>query len=192
MPIVVDFCSIGDRCSCGWWVLDLRTLGQSRGTEMSLGLFQQYTNIFIKVESAAVTSTNWAKVNWCLKFDSHGKPNMKSFLMKFVFRINGGINFYFVAGTIDSSENSMLLLLQGWLMWHHFVLACFAPRSVDVGLAQYSIFVFLVLSRERENVAGSRFPCLISGVGRFSRPSQAERVNGWERRGKDVLNVGAW
>ena len=96
MPIVVDFCSIGDRCSCGWWVLDLRTLGQSRGTEMSLGLFQQYTNIFIKVESAAVTSTNWAKVNWCLKFDSHGKPNMKSFLMKFVSRINGGINFYFV------------------------------------------------------------------------------------------------
>ena len=95
-----------------------------------------------------------------------------------------------VAGTINSSENSMLLLPQGWL-WHHFVLACFAPGSVDVGLGHYGIFVFLVLSRERENVVSSRFPCLISGVGRFSSSSHVDRANEWGRRGEDVLIVAA-
>ena len=31
----------------------------------------------------------------------------------------------------------MLLLPQGWLLRHHFVLGCFAPRSVGVRLGKY-------------------------------------------------------
>ena len=41
----------------------------------------------------------------------------------------------------------MLLLLQGWLQSHYFVLD-FTQRSVDMGWGQDSIFVFLVLSME--------------------------------------------
>ena len=48
---------------------------------------------------------------------------------------------------IESFENSMLLLLQGWLQSHYFVLD-FTQRSVDMGWGQDSIFVFLVLSME--------------------------------------------
>ena len=78
--------------------------------------------------------------------------------------------FILFLGTIESSENSMLLLTQGWLLWHYFVLGCFAPKSVDVGWGQYSIFVFLALSRDWGNAVSSTFPCLIPGERRFSTP----------------------
>ena len=67
------------------------------------------------------------KVNWKLKFYSHGKPNMKSFLTKFVFRINGGINFYFVCW-----GNKVVISL-GLAAVASFFLGCFALRRVDVG-----------------------------------------------------------
>ena len=73
---------------------------------------------------------------------------MKSILMKFVFIINGGINLFLFFEAIKSSENSMLLLTQGWVLWYYFALGCFASRSVNVGSRQHSIFVSLVLSRE--------------------------------------------
>ena len=93
---------------------------------------------------------------------------------------------------MEASENSMLLLPQGWLLWHYFVLGCFAPRNVDVGWGQFSIFVFLMLSREWGNAVSSRFPCLIPGVGRFSTPLRVVESQwvGEEGRETSVLNVG--
>ena len=50
-------------------------------------------------------------------------------------------------GVIELSENSLLLLVLGWLKWHHFVLG-FTQRSNDMSWSQDIIFLFLLLSRE--------------------------------------------
>ena len=62
---------------------------------------------------------------------------MKSFLMKFVFRINGGYKFLLCCSAKES-ENSMLLLPQSLLQWYHFVLG-FPQKNVGVGRGQDSI-----------------------------------------------------
>ena len=46
--IVVGFCSIRGYCYSKWWVWDLRTIVQFQGSEMSPGLFQDFTGKHIK------------------------------------------------------------------------------------------------------------------------------------------------
>ena len=47
--------------------------------------------------------------------------------MKFVFRINGNINFHFFVGVNNLSEASMLLVPHGWPEWYQDVskISCF-------------------------------------------------------------------
>ena len=56
---------------------------------------------------------------------------MKSFLMEFLFRINRAINCTLFVEAIELFENSMLLLPQGWLQGHNFILGS-VQRSVEV------------------------------------------------------------
>ena len=50
---------------------------------------------------------------------------MKSFLMEFLSRINRAINCTLFVGAIELFKNSMLLLPQGWLQGHNFILVLF-------------------------------------------------------------------
>ena len=46
--MVVGFSSIGGWCYSEWCVWDLRTFAQFQGSEMSLGLFQDFMDGYVK------------------------------------------------------------------------------------------------------------------------------------------------
>ena len=46
--MVFVFCSIGGWCYSEWCVCDLRTLVMFQGSEMSLGLFQDFMDGYVK------------------------------------------------------------------------------------------------------------------------------------------------
>ena len=50
--MVVGFCSIGGWYYSGWWVCDLTTLAQFQESGMSPGLFQDFTDGYIKPEGS--------------------------------------------------------------------------------------------------------------------------------------------
>ena len=46
--MVVVFCSIEGSCYSGQWVWDLRKLARFLGNEISLGLFQDFIDVYIE------------------------------------------------------------------------------------------------------------------------------------------------
>ena len=115
---------------------------------------------------------------------------MKYLLMKFLLRINGGINFCFVCWGSRVSREQYVVISSGLAAVAYFFLG-FAQRSLEVGRGEDSIFVFLVLTREWGSAISSRYPCLILWMIRFSTPPQVTEIKCVAREGeRGVLNVG--
>ena len=63
--------------------------------------------------------------------DSHGKPSMTSFLIKFLFRINRGINISFVCLGSRIVQEQFVVVNSDFTAVDSFVFG-FAQRNVDV------------------------------------------------------------
>ena len=89
-PVVVSFCFIRVDATLG-----LKTLAQFQGSEMSLGLFQDFMDAYIRlstlaVEHSVVVMTGGSQSK-PFQIESNRWAIFDSRLIKFVFRISEGI-----------------------------------------------------------------------------------------------------
>ena len=89
-PVVVGFCSIRVDATLG-----LKTLAQFQGSEMSLGLFQDFMDAYIRLstlafEHSVVVMTGGSRSKPS-QIESNGWAIFDSRFITFVFRISDGI-----------------------------------------------------------------------------------------------------
>ena len=89
-PVVVGFCSIRVDAT-----LELKTLAQFQGSEMSLGLLQDFMDTYVRLFTLAVEHSvvvmNGGSQSKSSQIESNGWVIFDSHLMKYMFRISEGL-----------------------------------------------------------------------------------------------------